>query len=206
MSFLTNPDRKRILAALKNAEAQTSGELVCVIAPAADTYLFAPTLVAACLALLLPGLLWLTGITHEFAMLYAIQLVAFVGLAAILHFSPLGLWTVPRKIQTQRARRLAREQFFLNNLHVTAGRTGVLLFVSAAEHHVEIIADTGIDAAVPAGTWDAIIAAFTLKVRAGQTADGFVVAIEAMAAILAKHAPRQRDDRNELPDRLVELQ
>jgi putative membrane protein len=36
-------------------------------------------------------------------------------------------------------------------------------------------------------------------------ADGLVVAIESCGALLAAHFPRAADDRNELPDRVVEV-
>ena len=39
------------------------------------------------------------------------------------------------------------------------GYTGALIFVSVAERHAEILADTAIDARVPQGTWKRIVAA-----------------------------------------------
>lgn len=205
MPFITATDRTRIVAALKQAEQTTSGELVCVVARSADTYLLAPTLAAAAIALLLPGLVWFTGWLTDFPSLYVAQLTAFAAFALIFHHPDIAARLVPRAVKTQRARRLAREQFFEQRLHTTSGQTGILLFVSIAERHVEIMADSGIDAVVPNGTWDKIVADFTAQVRGGQVGEGFVAAITAMGEILARQAPRGRDDRNELPDRLIEI-
>jgi len=47
----------------------------------------------------------------------------------------------------------AQEHYFLQDLHLKSERTGVLLFVSAAEHYVEIIADKGINDIVARETW-----------------------------------------------------
>ena len=87
----------------------------------------------------------------------------------------------------------------------TRGRTGILLFVSVAERYVEILAARGIDEKVPPGTWKEIVAAFTRQVRRGKIADGFVGALTACGAVLISHFPRAADDRNELPDVLIEL-
>ena len=84
-------------------------------------------------------------------------------------------------------------------------RGGLLLFVSEAEHYVEIIADRGIDAKVPPGAWDAIVAAFTTQVRAGKVADGFVAAVAACGALLAERLPIAGENPNRLPDVLIEI-
>jgi putative membrane protein len=39
----------------------------------------------------------------------------------------------------------------------------------------------------------------------GRCADGMIVAVEKVGAVLAEHFPRAEDDVNELPDRLIEL-
>jgi putative membrane protein len=205
MAFLTDADRAKILDAVKRAEQRTSAELVTVIARSSDTYLVVPLLIAAAAALILPGILWLLDLAYGFGTLYVIQLVTFAVLALLLQWQEIAVRLVPSRIKEARAERRAREQFLLRGLHRTATRAGVLLFVSVREHHVEIIADEGIAARVPQDTWDAIVAAFTGRVRQGDVAGGFVAAIDAIAAILAQHFPRAPDDRNELPDRLVEL-
>jgi putative membrane protein len=205
MPLLSDADRTRIADAVRRAEQRTSAELVTVIAGSSDTYLAVPLLIAAAVALILPGALWLLDLAYGFGTLYAIQLGAFVVLALLLQWQPVAARLVPPHIKSARSSRHAREQFLLRGLHRTATRAGVLLFVSAREHHVEIIADEGISARVPPETWNRIIRTFTEAVRAGEVAKGFVAAIDAIADVLAQHFPRAPDDRNELPDRLVEL-
>ena len=107
---------------------------------------------------------------------------------------------VPNSMKRRRASQLAREQFFEQRLHMTRARTGVLIFVSVAEHYVEIIADEGINALVPPGTWDKAVADFVEQVRAGRIAEGFLAVVEVVGARLAEHFPRPADDRDELPN------
>jgi putative membrane protein len=42
-------------------------------------------------------------------------------------------------------------------------------------------------------------------VREGRIGDGLVAAIERVGAVLAEHFPRSSEDRNEIPDKLIEL-
>jgi putative membrane protein len=205
MSFLSEEDRRRIAIAVRKAERRTSGEFVTVIARRADTYFAIPLLIATAVALVLPGALWLSDPAHDFIALYALQLGAFIVLALILSWQRIAVTLVPDRVKAERVARRAREQFLLRGLHRTRERAGVLLFVAVAEHRVELIADEGIHARVPQGTWDAIVASFTAAVRAGRIADGFTVAIDAVADVLAAQFPRDATDVNELPDRLVEL-
>ena len=74
-----------------------------------------------------------------------------------------------------------------------------------AERHVELLADAGIHARVPAGTWDQVVSTLTARVKAGQVDDGFIEAVNAIGAQLAAHFPAVGANPNELPDHLIEL-
>ena len=112
---------------------------------------------------------------------------------------------MPAALKRRRASRLAREQFLAHGLDRTRERTGVLIFVAVAERYVEIIADAGIDAVVPPGTWDQAVAAFVERVRTGRIAEGFLAAIGLVGDRLAEHFPPSADDVDELPNRLIEI-
>lgn len=205
MAFLTAQDRTRIEAAVAAAERQTSGEFVTVIAARADDYRHVPILAAAALAFLLSGLWLLLPVDFTHVEFYAGQVVLFIGAAALLHWQPVRMALVPKAEKVLRARRLAHEQFLELGLSSTQDRTGVMLFVAVAEHYVEILADRGVHARVGTDVWERIIADFTRTIRSGHVADGFVQAIEACAGAMAGPCPGRAADRNELPNRLVEL-
>lgn len=205
MKMISTADRKRIEAAIRAAEGETVGELMTVIARASDDYLLIPVIYAVAVAMGVPLALWLGDVLTGFLPLFLVQLGALVVLVPLFCWRPVMMRLVPDALQRDCAERLAREQFFLNKLHETPERGGLLLFVSEAEHYVEIIADRGIDEKVAPGVWDAIVAEFTTQVRAGKVADGFVAAVAACGALLAEHLPLAGDNPNRLPDVLIEI-
>ncbi len=205
MAFLNDSDKQQLREAIRQAEANTSGEIVTVIAHASGNYFYYPTLWAAVLAILSPVILlalpWSLGPLG----IVELQLLVFVLLAIGLRWAPIKRRLVPREQQRQYCARRAREQFLVQNLHTTRDRTGVLLFVSLFERHVELLADAGIHARVPDGTWDALIRRFTARIQDDQIGDGFVEAVNAIGTHLATHFPADSTNPNELPDHLVEL-
>src|SRR5262249_36279471 len=90
-------------------------------------------------------------------------------------------------------------------LHHTKNRTGVLIFASVAERYAEIVADAGINEKVTPHVWDQAIAALIAGIKQGRAGDGFVAAIEQCGAVLAEHFPPGALDRDELPNKLVEI-
>ncbi|HEX3209013.1 MAG TPA: TPM domain-containing protein [Geminicoccaceae bacterium] len=205
MAFLTDQDRQQITAAIVAAERRTSGELVTVIAEAADDYRYIPLLWPALAALMLPAVVLAVWPQTGAFRLYLVQAATFFALSLVAHLPQVHLALVPASVKRRRASRLAREQFFERGLHLTRGRTGVLIFVAVAERHVEIIADAGIHALVPPGTWDQAVAEFVERVRRGRIAEGFITAIGQVGDRLAEHFPRPADDTDELPNRLIEI-
>jgi putative membrane protein len=197
---ITAEDHAAIAAAIRAAEQRTSAQLICVLAHASSGYAYVPLLWATVLALALPWpLIYLTPWSVE--LIFLAQLVLFIIAALLLSWLPLRMWLVPRRVQRARAHRAALEQFFLRHVSHTAKRTGVLIFVSLAEHYARIVADEGIAAKVPQTEWQAAIDALTHHMHDGRIAAGFLAAIERCGAVLAAHAPPDGSP-NVLPDRL----
>ena len=204
MSLISAKDAERISAAITDAERNTSGEIIAVVAEQSSRYQYVPFMWAALLALVIPWpLIHFTWMKVQW--IFLIQLLVFFALLALAWHPKVRMALVPRSIANANARRRAAEQFLVQNLHTTTGRTGVLVFVSAAEQRVEIIADSGIDARVPKGTWQKIVDDFTREIGAGHAVDGFVHAIEKIGGHLAEHFPPGSRDPNELPDHLIVL-
>ena len=84
-------------------------------------------------------------------------------------------------------------------------RTGVLIFASAAERYVEIVADAGINEKVTTDVWNDAVCSLVTEIKAGRPAEGFLAAIEQCGAVLAAHFPPGALKRNELPDKLLEI-
>lgn len=204
MTLVTRGEAERIAAAIAEAERGTSGEIVAVIATESASYLYAPVLWAAAAALIMPWpfIFWTWWPIQT---IYALQVATFAVLALVLTQRPFRYRLVPRSVKHTRARRRAREQFLAQNLHTTAGRTGVLIFVSVAERYAELLADAGIDAHVPPGEWQAAVDALTTRIEQGRPGDGFVEAVEAVGRRLAAHFPPGSHDPHELPNHLIVL-
>ena len=205
MTFLNNSEKQRISAAIAAVERNTSGELVTVITRYSDDYRYIPYLWAALLALLVPGILSLGIVPLAANLDYLVQICTFLGAAVVFNWPPLKVRLIPARVRKLRAHRLAQEQFFRQNLHTTPGRTGVLLFVSVAEHYVEIIADKGINDVVQDSDWETIVARFVEEVKNNRVADGFLTAINACGALLAEHFPVAGEKTDALPNHLIEL-
>ena len=107
-------------------------------------------------------------------------------------------------VREERATEMAEEQalqeFHRHGLHDTAGRTGVLLFVSLLERRVVVLGDRSIDELVGPEGWAAARDAVLAGVRAGSLRDGLVEGVRAVGSVLAEHFPWQEGDRNELHD------
>jgi len=199
--MLNEQERNEIAAAIAEVERRTNGELVTVLAARSDDYGPAALLWAAVAALVVApplAFLELSGIW-----VVTVELALFCGLAVLFHFTPLGVRLMPESVRSFHAGSMARRQFIECGLHHTVGETGLLIFVSEAEHYVEILADRGIARHVDPARWQTIVDAFIGEVHAGRTRAGFVAAIAACGDILAEVCPKTPDNHNELDDRLI---
>lgn len=207
---MSEQDHARVSAAIQAAEANTSGEIYCVLAGASDDYFhaaaFTVTLTIVAVSLAVAAVLdraWLSLNLLQFVLAEVLALA--LALALIRALPQLRIRLVPRRLRYRRAHDNAVRQFLARNVHRTSARTGILVFVSVAERYAEVVADSGIAARVTQSAWDEIVAHLTATAREGRLADGFVQAAEAAGILLAEHFPPMAGDANELDDHLVEI-
>jgi putative membrane protein len=202
--MITQADKDRVAEAIRTAETKTSGEIFCVIAHQASDYRLVPLAWAALAALVVPApLIYLT--LWPASLIYLVQLVVFIVLAIVLAQPAIRFHVVPRRAKHERAHALAMRQFFAQGLDRTEKRTGVLIFASAAEHYAEIVADAGINAKVTPEVWRQAIDVLIAGIKDGRAGDGFVAAVEQCGTVLAAHFPPGALNRDELPNKLVEI-
>ncbi len=198
---LTQAEQQKISAAIVKAEARTSGEIVCVLARSSSDYAALPLLWASFAGLLTPWLLIaLTQLSVQRILL--VQALVFGILLLFLSWPSWRAKLAPPAMRRAHAHRAAMEQFMIRGLSGTQHRTGVLIFVSLAEHYVRVVADEGVNAKVDQRDWQDTVDAMLVHLRNDRIADGFVVAIERCGAMLEQHFPAQANDRPELPDRI----
>lgn len=221
---LSDADHRLVTGAVTAAEAQTDGEIVTIVAPTSDAYhdvglhwavlamLAVPALAAAfpdC------AIAWLDRITggwehvwtiRELAtILFVAMTVTFLAVRYLLAIPKLRMAVTPRATKARRVRRRAIALFKAAAEQRTEQRTGVLLYLSLAEHQAEIVADQAIYTKVSDSMWGEAMAELIDSLRAGRPGEGMARAVTRIGAVLAEHFPRSAGDRNELPDRLIEL-
>jgi putative membrane protein len=197
-------DKNRIAAAIAEAESKTAGEIYVVIAHTSDEVRSIPVIWAACAALLLPWPLHLLTSLSTTTIL-VLQAMMFVGMSLILSHPSIRHRVVPNAIAAGRTRRQAYEQFLAHGVHLTEGRTGVLIYVTPKDRRVEIVADVGIHSKVGETAWEELAQEITEAARNGQLVNGMLNAIRKAGALLARHFPPSARNPNELSDRMVEI-
>ena len=221
---LTDSDHAAVSAAVADAEGHSAGEIVTIMAERSDSYHDVALLWSALVALLALAAL---AIAPQFYLglidqvtgawqnewhpgkVFALALFAasakFLAMWLLQLWQPLRLWLVPGPLKHARVRARAVTNFKIGTERRTHGRTGVLIYLSLAEHRAEIVADDAIAAKVSPEVWGAAMATLIGEIRAGRPAEGLVGAVTQVGAVLAEHFPRAEDDVNELPDRLIEV-
>jgi putative membrane protein len=221
---LSDADRQRVGAAVTRAETGSAGEIVTILAARSDSYADVALAWAAAVGLLALIALALApdfylgiyesltgGWVHEwtprlvFGVALLVVTVKFAAMWLLLLWRPLRLWLTPAPVRHARVRARAIGFFRIGAERRTHGRTGILIYLSLAEHRAEIVADEAIAARVDADVWGDAMTAMLAEIRQGRLADGLIAAIERVGAVLAEHLPREENDVNELPDRLIEV-
>ncbi|MFM2098535.1 MAG: hypothetical protein RLZZ366_74 [Pseudomonadota bacterium] len=222
--LLTAEDRARVSESVSAAEQGTSGEIVTIVADHSDRYLDAalwwsagvgiaalaalaayPIFYEKMLGLLSNG--WITELTiaEAFELALAVFTIKFASTRLLMQWIPLRLALTLPGVKTRRVRRRAVRYFKVGAERRTAGRTGILIYLSLAERRAEIVADEAIHTVVPETVWGEAMVDMLALVCQGKVADGMVAAVRDVGVVLAAQFPRQADDTNELPDRLIEL-
>ncbi|WP_309043596.1 TPM domain-containing protein [Marinobacter sediminicola] len=204
MTLLNKQEQEQVAAAITAVERETDAEVVTVLTAQADNYAYIPLLWAGIFALLVPGIInYLTNWLSADVLLLS-QWGVFALLSLVFRIPGINRRLIPRSVGYWRASNLARRQFLEQNLHHTAGATGMLIFVSEAERYVEILVDRGISSQIDNDAWEDIIAAFTKQVKQGETLQGFISCIEDCGKHLKSKVPATRQ-KDELPNHLVIL-
>jgi putative membrane protein len=225
---LSEADKARIAAAVAEAEARTSGELMCVLTNEVSKYRETPLAWAAGVALLVPPWFFLLG-AHPLTLAEALggwtvahgpaidarlglaatvyaaaQTLLFVATALICSIPEVRRLLTPGSLKTRRVHRAAFQHFLGASAHLGPDQPGVLIFASVEDRRMEIIAHEAIHAQVGQGAWDQVMADAIAEMKRSGPGDGLVRAVHLCGMLLAQHFP---DDgrSNAFPDRPVEV-
>ncbi len=128
----------------------------------------------------------------------------FVGGYILLLLSPpLRRLALSRDKAAQEVMERALRAFHAHGLSRTRDRTGILILISLLERRVQVLADEGIDAQVPQGTWDDMVRIILDGIRSGKSGDAICQAVLCCGDLLVERFPDSPGDRNELPNRVI---
>ena len=216
-------DHARVSGAISAAESKSDGEIIAISTDQSDAYhdvglhwaVLAMVAVLAFFAAMPQQLVrwhdWLQGWSAEpslrelLTLLLFLALLKFLVVLFLLKWRPLRMLLTPGSTKTRRVRRRAIMLFKTGAERRTIGRTGILIYLSMAEHRAEIVGDEAITAVTTPETWGEAMAALLTDVKAGRPGDGIVAAVEIIGEVLAEHFPKSQEDTNEIPDKLIEL-
>ncbi|MBV9549519.1 MAG: TPM domain-containing protein [Alphaproteobacteria bacterium] len=226
--MLSPEDRARIAAAVTAAEANTDGEITCVLAQEVSNYREVPLGWAALAALGVPPLLVLAGLQRlamadiftswtdesvhavEGLILKALssyallQAAIFVAVALIGSLPAIRRAITPGVLKRHRVRTVARHHFAASGYRLGHGVPHILIFASLADRRVELVAHKAIHDAVGQGVWDEAVAAVGEGMKTGRPADGFIRAIALCGEALARHFPATGPKDNKLSNEIAE--
>lgn len=222
--WLSDDEARRVTEAVAAAEANTSGEIVTIVADRSDGYteialIWAALVAFAAIAVLAIWPDFYLGLVDQvtgkwnaawtprgiIGLALFVGIVKFVAMWLIQLWQPLKFLLIPGPVKSARVHHRAVTFFRVSAERRTTGRTGILIYLSMREHRAEIVADEAIASRVEPHVWGKAMEAMLHHIKRGQVGEGMASAVTEVGTVLAAHAPRLADDRNELPDRPIEV-
>jgi putative membrane protein len=209
-SRFTPQDLERVKAAVRNAEAKISGEIVPVFVEKSGHYsiaVYRAFLALAGLAFLaiiifdryIPSL----AIYDPLMIFLMVILVGLIGSLAAHYIDPFKRLMMSQTHLDQATRKRAENAFLEEEVFATRHRTGIMIFVSFFEREVIVMADRGISKVVEQKEWDKMVRSITENIRLGKVTEGIEAAIlRSGDLLLEKGFLKTVDDVNELRDDL----
>lgn len=199
--LLDSKAKEEVVRVVRELEAKTSAEIVVTVRAVSGHYRHTDWLVGAlcAFAALCVFLFHPAPLDDD---LVPFEVLAAFALGALLsaYIAPLRRALTSRRLMESDVKRAARAAFVDQGVSRTAGRTGLLVYVSTFEQRVEIVADLGLDGAALGEAFVAARRSLEAATRASSPRDALIAGLRALGAALADKLPRAADDVNELPD------
>ena len=202
-SFFAPGAPARVRAVVESVERQTSAEIVVALRRSSGHYRQADLLAGSlsALAALCVFLYYPEPFDFTYLPLELVGFFAFAG-AASEHQPHLQRLLTSRKVRDENVHDAARAHFVDRGISRKTGRTGILVYLSALERRVEIVADIGVDEEALGPPWKEARARLEAALIRGSL-DAFLTALETLGPILAQQLPHHAGDLNELPDEVA---
>jgi len=218
---LNQKNLEQIKDAVKEAETKTSGEIATAFIRESDNYAIYE-LIFACVC----GFLYFTfmllftkpveNLIRNMLWDYSVDhLLIFYGFSTFLvaavfyllaNFPFVDRLIVPGAVMKRKVNERAVRHFMESGVYNTKDRTGILIFISALERRVELLADRGIAEKIPLEKWQGIVDNIIKGIKAGKLTENLTGSIRECGDLLAEHFPIQPGDVNELKDHIAILE
>lgn len=211
--LFTDADRQAVETAVTEAEAQTTGEIVPVVATQSGRYDRGEDTFGLVLGVVAVSTVWLLfqDVTpkgdewgsYTLAVGLGVVLATFVtacvvGAALATRFPALALPFVSRRQRQDAVAQAGQAAFFECGVRGTEASTGILIYVSLLEHTVCVLGDEAIGEKLDQSQWDEIRQLITEGLGRGRAADGLCAGIRRCGELLTEHFPLVGDHVNEL--------
>lgn len=214
-NLFTEADRVAIKQAIVQAEQNTSGEIIPVIASASGRYDRAEDIFGLFFSIFCVAIGWV--LFHNNAPsdswsnfnfdLTAILLTIFVGFVIGVHLTHLCPVLrspfITKKEMEEEVDQAAAAAFQHNRLRNTEDSTGILIYISLYEHQVKVVGDDGISAKLTHPDWQHICDAIIKDFKENNYTNGIVEGINLSGKLLAEHFPIKEGDIDELANELI---
>jgi putative membrane protein len=205
---ISRNDFLKVSKAIADAEKKTSAELVSMIVHQSTSLQLVRFIQALLLSIMsyifLSLFLFDLPASWRFALEAAATSLIFFGCYT---FCPVPGWflrlVVSDEDQDFLVNARAELEFYRSSIHTTAGATGVLIFVSLAEHRVVVLADKAVSDKLPPTTWDEVVSIIISGIKSQTLANGLAQAVDRCGQLLAETFPINSHDHNELPNDLI---
>jgi len=213
-SYFSNDDLQRLEKAVVQAESATSAEVVPVIAKQSSTtghvFPLAFFILASVVFSIPKDFLFYKEGWYQlgwfYDYLYVFEFVLVLGVS----------WTLS---QTAWLRRLltssldlglqvdwrAEIEFSERILNKTENHTGVLLYVSLMERRAVLLADASVKNLCPEETWSQTLQSLLVNLRQKGLTEALEETLLDIGKILSEKLPLEKNDQNEISDRLIWL-
>ncbi|MEA1889376.1 MAG: hypothetical protein U9N50_06280 [Pseudomonadota bacterium] len=203
--MLSDTDLDKVREAIARAESSNAGEIVPYLVGRVDDHdeaRWRGATLCALMAALVAGIVHTySGLWLDFSLVW-ITLPTIIG--AGLGYIMAGHPAIGRALLTgddidRRVKWRAEAAFLEEEIFRTRDRTGILIFLAIYEHRALILADEGINRAVPNGLWQSLVDDLVRGIREGRTVAALCDTIERCGQVLQEYDVEKRaDDRDEL--------
>lgn len=193
-----------IKAAIKEAEINSSCEVVAIATQRSGEYLVYALFVAAVTALTLPQVAYIFGILEPLDVI-KMQIIVFMLFVMSAYLPQINVLLTPKKTKERCAKVLAQSGFFRAGLHGTTHKRSLMLFVSFDEKYVDILTDAQITRKIHLSKFEPLKIKLMHAIGSAEFAEIYISVIKECGAILAKEFPPEDNEANELGDELIEF-